>query len=372
MDYREMAGNTVSLLGYGCMRFPTTESGEIDEPRAEKLLLRAYEQGVNYFDNAWPYHSGKSEAFVGKVLSRLDRGSYYVATKLPMFTIESLEQAKEIFNTQLEHLRTDHVDYYLLHALDEAKWQKALDLGILPFLEEQQSLGRIRKLGFSFHAPYAVFKRIIDYRDWDFCQIQFNYMDTEHQAGLRGLEYARSKGIGVVVMEPVKGGTLAALPSYASAPLNASNPGKSMASWALRFVAGFDNVRVILSGMSSEEQLEDNLSTFSPYVPFSDHERAALDEAIAALKSRPNNGCTGCKYCLPCASGVEIPRLFSIWNDYQRYQNEGEAAADYKSISPLGRAQSCIRCGKCEERCPQGIKIRADLKTIAAQPWANA
>ena len=184
MDYRELAGNSVSLLGYGCMRFPTNEAGEIDEPRAEKLLLRAYEQGVNYFDTAWPYHSGKSEAFVGRVLAKLDRDSFYIATKLPMFTIESLDHAKEVFNTQLEHLQTDHVDYYLLHSLDEAKWQKVLDLGILPFLEEQQRLGRIKKLGFSFHAPYGVFKRIIDYRNWDFCQIQFNYMDTEHQAGL--------------------------------------------------------------------------------------------------------------------------------------------------------------------------------------------
>ena len=232
MDYRELAGNSVSLLGYGCMRFPTNEAGEIDEPRAEKLLLRAYEQGVNYFDTAWPYHSGKSEPFVGKVLSKLDRDSFYIATKLPVWTIESLDHAKEVFNTQLEHLQTDHVDYYLLHSLDEAKWQKVLDLGILPFLEEQQRLGRIKKLGFSFHATYGVFKRIIDYRNWDFCQIQFNYMDTEHQAGLKGLEYAESKGVGIVVMEPVKGGTLAALPSYASDPLTAADPGKSMAPWA--------------------------------------------------------------------------------------------------------------------------------------------
>lgn len=371
MDYRELAGNSVSLLGYGCMRFPTNEAGEIDEPRAEKLLLKAYEQGVNYFDTAWPYHSGKSEPFVGKVLSKLGRDSFYIATKLPVWTIESLDHAKEVFNTQLEHLQTDHVDYYLLHSLDEAKWQKVLDLGILPFLEEQQRLGRIKKLGFSFHAPYGVFKRIIDYRNWDFCQIQFNYMDTEHQAGLKGLEYAESKGVGIVVMEPVKGGTLAALPSYASDPLTAADPGKSMASWALRYVAGFDNVKVILSGMSNEEQLEDNLSTFSPYVPFTDHEKVALDAAITALKARPNNGCTGCKYCLPCASGVEIPRVFRVWNDFQRYQNEDAAAADYGYIPALGRAQNCIRCGMCEERCPQGIKIRNDLKTIAAQPWAN-
>ena len=372
MDYREMAGNSVSLLGYGCMRFPTDDAGNIDEARAEALLLRAYEAGINYFDTAWPYHSGKSEPFVGKVMSKLPRDSFYLATKLPIWAIDSLDKAREIFDTQLEHLHSEYVDYYLLHALDEEKWEKCLKLGIVDFLVEQKRLGRIRKLGFSFHAPYAVFKRIIDHRRWDFCQIQLNYMDTEHQAGLQGLAYAEAKGIPCVIMEPVKGGTLASLPEYASAPLKAAAPQSSIASWAFRYLAGFDNVRVILSGMSSEEQLEDNLGTFSPYIPLSDHEKVALDEAIAALKSRPNNGCTRCKYCMPCASGVEIPRIFSIWNEYQRYQNDAMAAKDYKDIPPFGRAQCCIRCGKCEAACPQKIKIRDELKAIASMPWAQA
>ena len=372
MDYREMAGNRVSLLGYGCMRFPTDDAGNIDEARAEALLLRAYEAGINYFDTAWPYHSGKSEPFVGKVMSKLPRDSFYLATKLPIWAIDSLDKAREIFDTQLEHLHSEYVDYYLLHALDEEKWEKCLKLGIVDFLVEQKRLGRIRKLGFSFHAPYAVLKRIIDHRRWDFCQIQLNYMDTEHQAGLQGLAYAEAKGIPCVIMEPVKGGTLASLPEYASAPLKAAAPQSSIASWAFRYLAGFDNVRVILSGMSSEEQLEDNLGTFSPYIPLSDHEKVALDEAIAALKSRPNNGCTRCKYCMPCASGVEIPRIFSIWNEYQRYQNDAMAAKDYKDIPPYGRAQCCIRCGKCEAACPQKIKIRDELKAIASMPWAQA
>ena len=372
MDYREMAGNRVSLLGYGCMRFPTDDAGNIDEARAEALLLRAYEAGINYFDTAWPYHSGKSEPFVGKVMSKLPRDSFYLATKLPIWAIDSLDKAREIFDTQLEHLHSEYVDYYLLHALDEEKWEKCLKLGIVDFLVEQKRLGRIRKLGFSFHAPYAVFNRIIDHRRWDFCQIQLNYMDTEHQAGLQGLAYAEAKGIPCVIMEPVKGGTLASLPEYASAPLKAAAPQSSIASWAFRYLAGFDNVRVILSGMSSEEQLEDNLGTFSPYIPLSDHEKVALDEAIAALKSRPNNGCTRCKYCMPCASGVEIPRIFSIWNEYQRYQNDAMAAKDYKDIRPYGRAQCCVRCGKCEAACPQKIKIRDELKAIASMPWAQA
>lgn len=371
MDHRNLAGNSVSLLGYGCMRFPTNAAGGIDEPRAEALLLRAYEAGINYFDTAWPYHDGKSEAFVGRVLSKLERSTFHLATKMPVWKVETLEEAKDIFFKQLENLKTDYIDYYLIHALDLARWEKVLKLGIVPFLEEQLAQGKIKKLGFSFHAPYGVFKQIIDYRAWDFCQIQFNYMDTEHQAGLKGLEYAESKGIPLVIMEPVKGGTLAALPNYAADPLNAAAPGKSMASWALRYVASFDNVKVILSGMSSEAQLEDNLATFSPYVPFTDHEKVALDAAITALKARPNNGCTGCRYCLPCASGVEIPRLFRIWNEYQRYQNDAAAKEEYNDVPALGRAANCIRCGKCEERCPQGISIRNDLKAIASMPWAQ-
>ena len=395
MDYRELAGNSVSLLGYGCMRLPTiakssardsddeidqemvnrltdytNEAGEIDEPRAEKLLLRAYEQGVNYFDTAWPYHSGKSEPFVGKVLSKLDRDSFYIATKLPMFTIESLEQAKEIFNTQLEHLQTDHVDYYLLHSLDEAKWQKVLDLGLLPFLEEQQRLGRIRKLGFSFHAPYGIFKRIIDYRNWDFCQIQFNYMDEHSQAGLRGLQYAAGKGLPVIIMEPLRGGRLVqGLPESAKRVFEKTTPKRSPAEWGLRWVWNHPEVTVILSGMNEIEQVEENVRIASEAKADSltKEELEVFEQVKQEINKKIKVPCTGCAYCMPCPQGVDIPGCFSAYN--MRYTDGWYAGfKTYFMCTTLRKNQTnaskCVGCGKCEQHCPQSIPIRQKLKEV--------
>ena len=373
MNYRtnQKNGDELSILGYGCLRY-TKKGTAIDQEKAEKEMALAVEKGVNYFDTAYTY-SG-SEVCLGKFLAKYGyRDRVKIATKLPHYYIKKIEDMERYFAEELERLQTDYIDYYLMHMLnDPATWQRLTDLGIQEWIREKKESGAIKNIGFSFHGGTAKFKELIDAYDWDFCQIQLNYMDTEHQAGLQGLAYAEAKGIPCVIMEPVKGGTLASLPEYASAPLKAAAPQSSIASWAFRYLAGFDNVRVILSGMSSEEQLEDNLGTFSPYIPLSDHEKVALDEAIAALKSRPNNGCTRCKYCMPCASGVEIPRIFSIWNEYQRYQNDAMAAKDYKDIPPYGRAQCCIRCGKCEAACPQKIKIRDELKAIASMPWAQA
>ncbi len=370
MDYRNICGAPASLLGYGCMRFPTKD-GKIDEPRAEALLRRAYEAGVTYFDTAYPYHDGESEPFLGRVMSQFPRETFLLATKFPCWKPESLDEAKAIFEEQMEHMANGYVDFFLVHALSAERWAKVKELNLLSYFAEQKRLGRIRKLGFSFHAPYEVFEEIIKAYPWDFCQIQFNYMDTEHQAGLKGLALAESLGVDVVVMEPVKGGTLAKLPPAAMEPLKAAAPGKTAASWALRYVAGFPAVKVILSGMSDEAQLEDNLATFSPYVPFAKEEAAALEQAVSVLKSRMGNGCTGCRYCLPCASGVMIPRVFLTYNNFRRYENADEARADYARVPPLGRAASCIRCGKCEQMCPQGIPIREELKAIAAMDWAK-
>lgn len=371
MDYRKIGNTDVSLLGYGCMRFPTTAEGAIDEPRAEALLKRAYEAGITYFDTAWPYHKGQSEPFVGKAMKQFKRDTFLFATKLPIWSLKTLDEVKETFAKQLEHLQTDYIDFYLIHSLREETWNTCLELGVVEYLKEQKKLGKIRNLGFSFHAPYEVFEKIIDYTDWDFCQIQYNYMDTEYQAGAKGIEYAQSKNIPIVVMEPVKGGTLAKLPDYAANPLAAAAPGKTPASWALRFAASHENVRVVLSGMSSEDQLEDNLETFKQYKPFTKEEESALATAVAALKARPNNGCTGCKYCLPCPSDIQIPRIFAVWNEFRRYDNEASAKEDYAQIPSLSRAHNCVRCGRCEEACPQGIHIRDDLREIAGLAWAK-
>lgn len=370
MFYREIGSSKVSMLGYGCMRFPV-RGGKIDEERAEKMLLRAYESGVNYFDTAYNYHDMQSEPFVGRVFSKLDRDTFFLATKFPTWKPESQQEARDIFEFQMKNLQTDHIDFYLMHALTKERWEKINALGLLPIFEEYQRQGRIRHLGFSFHDSYEVFEQIINARKWDFCQLQFNYMDTEEQAGLKGLRLAESLGVSVVVMEPVKGGVLAKLPEDVAAPLHALRPSKSDASWAMRFVESQSPVKVILSGMSTLTQVKDNLSTFSKPDPLTAAEAETLSSVAEQLKRRTNNGCTGCRYCMPCPNGVAIPRLFRIWNEYARYGQSSGAKEDYASVAAEARADRCIKCGKCETMCPQHIDIRGDLARILNEDFVK-
>lgn len=371
MYYRELAGLKVSALGFGCMRFPVKD-GHIDEAEAEKMLMRAYENGVNYFDTAYPYHNMESEPFVGRVFSRLPRESFYLATKFPVWKPSTYEESKEIFDFQLNNLKSGYVDFYLFHAINRERWERVNELGLVPLFEEYQKQGRIRKLGFSFHGPYEDFEEILRARKWDFCQIQLNYMDTDVQAGEKGMKLAEELGTGVVIMEPVKGGSLAALPKEVSAPLRAIAPDATDASWALRFVAIYENAKVILSGMSTMEQLEDNLATMNQYRPLSKAEKSAVDGVAETLRARTNNACTACRYCMPCPNGVDIPRMFRIWNEHGRYQNDREAAWLYSQTSEAERADKCVGCGVCEPQCPQGILIRKDLNKIACESWAKA
>lgn len=371
MFYREIGGLKVSALGFGCMRFPVKD-GHIDGPEAEKLLLRAYEGGVNYFDTAYNYHNMESEPFVGKVFSKLPRDTYYLATKFPTWKPESPEDVKGIFDFQLKNLQTDHVDFYLLHALNRERWEKMKALGVLPLFEEYQRQGRIKKLGFSFHDSFEAFDEIIHAHKWDFCQLQFNYMDGDTQAGEAGLKLAESLGVSVIVMEPVKGGALAKLPEEVSAPLRALRLDDSDAAWALRFVADYEATKVILSGMSTMEQLEDNLATLAAYEPLGAEEKEAISRVAAELRARTNNGCTACRYCMPCPNGVDIPRMFHIWNEYARYRNAGASRGDYFFAPEGARADKCVECGVCEPMCPQRIEIREDLKRISAEEWAKA
>ena len=355
----------VSLLGFGCMRFPTLENGKIDEVEAEKMIDKAIAAGVNYIDTAFPYHGGDSEPFVGRALSKYDRDSFYLATKLPMWSIESKEQAREIFEKQLERLNVDHVDFYLLHALNKTTFQRVVDYGIVELCEEFRKAGKIKYLGFSFHDEYEVFENIINYYDWDFCQIQFNYMDTLEQAGLKGYELAKSKNIPVVIMEPVKGGLLAKLPSDIQSILTALDNTQSTASYALRYVGSFDNVKVILSGMSTMEQVDDNLKTFTNFKPFDEVEFKAISEVVDKLNARIKNGCTKCRYCMPCPKGVNIPSNFAMWNEYGIYENEDGFKASCESLMRRNMfANSCVECGLCEKACPQHLKIRENLKQI--------
>lgn len=357
-------GIETSLLGFGCMRFPTID-GKIDEERSERLLDEAYARGVNYFDTAYPYHGRESEPFVGRVLDKYPRDSYYLATKLPCWDVKTLDDAKRLFDFQLERLHKDYVDFYLLHALGRDRWRNMVKLGVVDYCEELKRQGKIKYLGFSFHDSYEAFEEIATYKDWDFCQIQLNYMDTDEQAGLKGYELTEKLGIPLVIMEPVKGGSLANLPDEITDQFRKLAPEASTASWALRWVASLTNVKVVLSGMSDEEQVSDNLNTFTDFKALSDEEQTVVKNVSDKLRSRVNNGCTGCNYCMPCPAGVNIPYNFKIWNTFGIYANEGSTRWKWSNdIDEKEKAFNCIKCGKCEKSCPQKLPIRRHLEQL--------
>lgn len=361
----EKLGIETSLLGFGCMRFPTTPDGKIDEERAEKMLDQAIASGVNYIDTAYPYHNGESEPFVGKVLGRYDRNSFYLASKLPLWAVNTLEDAKRIFEDQLKRLRTDHIDFYLLHAVNQEKWNAMKELGVVDYCEQLQKEGKIRYYGFSFHDSYEVFEEVIRYRDWDFCQIQYNYMDTQEQAGDKGYALAESLGIPLVIMEPVKGGSLANFSEDINERFHEMDPDGSIASWALRWVGSHKNVKVVLSGMSTEEQVEDNLKTFAHFRPLSGKEESVIAGIVEELTARVQNGCTGCRYCMPCPAGVNIPGNFAVWNKYHMYGTYEHVKNDWENgLKEEEKAKNCIKCGKCEALCPQKLSIRSDLERV--------
>lgn len=369
MELRKMEklGIETSLLGYGCMRFPTTADGKIDRTEAAKLLKKAMDAGVNYYDTAYPYHNGESEPFVGEFLKDYPRDSFYLATKLPVWDVNAVADAERIFAHQLERLQTDYIDFYLMHAMNKERWDKMLALGVVEYLEGLKAEGKIRYLGFSFHDDYEVFEEILCYRDWDFCQIQFNYMDTQEQAGLKGYELADKKQIPLIIMEPIKGGSLANFAEDINEKFHELNPQASVASFALRFVGSFSNVKVILSGMSTMEQVEDNLKTFAEFKPLSEKESETIEDIVKTLKGRVQNGCTGCRYCMPCPAGVDIPGCFAAWNTYHVYQNYNMVRDRWEDeLGDAKQAKNCIKCGKCEQVCPQKISIRQDLERAQA------
>ena len=361
----EKLGVRPSRLGFGCMRLPTTAEGAIDEPRAAAMIDRAIKAGVNYFDTAYFYHKRQSEAFVGRTLKNYPRESFYLATKLPLSLVHSLEEAKEIYEGQLKTLQVDYIDFYLLHAINGKRWPEIRDNGVLDFLLAEQKAGRIRHLGFSFHDGYAAFEEILTARDWDFCQIQFNYMDVDIQAGMKGYELAKKRGVPVIVMEPVKGGSLATLSDDVSAMMRAERPDKSLASWAMRWVGSLDNCRVILSGMTSEEQVEDNLATFDRFEPLSEREQEIVAKTREAIRAKQFVGCTDCRYCMPCPFGVAIPRNFQMMNNFAMYGNERDREFVWNDMNDQERAGGCKQCGKCETVCPQGLPIRDKLAEVA-------
>lgn len=358
-------GVETSLLGFGCMRFPTTRDGKINEKEAERMLDIAYENGVNYFDTAYVYHGGDSEVFTGKVLSKYPRHTYYLATKLPVWEVHKPEDVERLLDEQLAKLDKDYVDFYLLHALDGKRWDEMVKLGVPEICEELKKKGKIKYFGFSFHDDYNAFEKIITARDWDFCQIQLNYMDIDIQAGLKGYRLAEKLNVPLVIMEPVKGGNLAVLTDEIEKMFKSKRPKASLASWALRWVASKPNVMTVLSGMSNMNHTKDNLITFIDFESMSDEENNLVMKAASAIKCRVANGCTSCRYCMPCPAGVDIPRNFHIWNQYHMYMNAGGLDWAWNNdIAEEAKADKCIKCGKCEALCPQKIKIREDLEKL--------
>lgn len=375
MEKRKMEklGVETSLLGFGCMRFPTNAEGKIDREKAEAMMDKAIAAGVNYIDTAYPYHGGESELFVGEVLKKYDRESYYLATKLPLWAVHSLEDVDKLFNEQLTKLQTDYVDFYLMHAMNGGRWREMLEMGVVKRLEELKEEGKIRNLGFSFHDGYEAFEEIINYRDWDFCQIQLNYMDVNDQAGMKGYKLAEEKQVPLVIMEPIKGGMLANYGGDIADIFHALDKDASFASFALRWVGSLPNVKVVLSGMSTMEQVDDNLKTFGDFKPMSEEEMATVDKVVNILNNRVQNGCTGCSYCMPCPAGVNIPKNFRIWNTYHMYQNYNAVKWNWETEMPDSeRANKCIECGMCESICPQALQIREDLKRVMEDLEAKA
>ena len=369
MEKRKMEnlGIETSLLGFGCMRFPVTADGKIDEAQAERMLDIAISKGVNYIDTAYPYHDGLSEVVVGKILKKYERSSFYLATKLPVWLVNTVEDVDRYFEEQLKKLQVEYIDFYLMHAMNKERWEKMKQIGCVKRLEELKAEGKIKYLGFSFHDSYEVFEEILCSRNWDFCQIQLNYMDTEEQAGLKGYQLAADKKIPLVIMEPVKGGSLAAFSDDIMEHFRQFDREASAASYALRWVGSRPGVKVILSGMSTMEQVEDNLKTFDSFKPLSEEEEKAIDKVVRILRSRVQNGCTGCRYCMPCPAGVNIPGCFGAWNTYHMYQNYNVVRWKWEQeIGETQQAKNCIQCGKCEKACPQHLSIREDLKKAQA------
>ena len=364
MEYRNFSGvgREVSLLGFGCMRFPTLSDGGIDEAEALKLIDAAFAAGVNYFDTAYFYHNGASENFTNRALASNDRESYMLTSKLPTVMVHSLDDAKRLYAEQRDRLDRDYLDFYLLHNLNGQRFREMQEYGVLDWCLELQAKGEFKKFGFSFHGSYEDFEEILSARKWDVCQIQLNYMDTEEQAGMRGYALTEKLGVPLIIMEPVKGGNLANPPASVMEVFRSADSGRSAASWALRWAGSLPNVLTVLSGMSTAEQVTDNLATFNAFTPLTGAETAMMAQAAERFRAQVFNGCTACKYCMPCPAGVDIPGNFKAWNQYGMYQNVRDTLQRWNGMEDAAKAKNCVECGACEEACPQKISIRDDLK----------
>ena len=368
MQYRkDKYGNPLSILGFGCMRF-TKKGNAIDIDKAEREIMAAYHAGVNYFDTAYVY-SG-SEAAIGEIFERNGiRGEINIATKLPQYLIANRDALDRYFNEELKRLRTDHVDYYLMHHMtDVAMWEKLKAVGILEWINEKKASGAIRNIGFSYHGNTDNFLTILNDYDWDICQIQYNYLDEVTQAGRAGLQAAAQKGIPVVIMEPLRGGKLVnALPKQAQKAIAESGRGWSAAEWGLRWLYDQKEVTVVLSGMNSFEMVQENcaVADAAEAGSLTEADFAVLESVKRAIREKEKVGCTGCRYCMPCPKGVDIPGIFRCYNAMfteSKSQGRFQFAQTVGLTKQPAFASQCIQCGKCEQHCPQSIPIREKLQ----------
>ena len=373
-------GESVSILGFGCMRLPVAgpDPSYIDEDLAIAMIRKAIDRGVNYVDTAWPYHGAKgfsdpgaSEPLVAKALAGGYRAKAKVATKLPTWLVNTRADMDRFLDLQLKRLQTSCIDFYLVHTLNARYWEIMQQTGMAGFLDEARKDGRIKHAGFSFHDRFPVFQDIVEGYDWDFAQIQYNYLDQAYQAGTEGVQLAARKGLGLVIMEPLRGGFLInQMPEDLRAHLAGARPSWSLADWALRWLWSRPELSVVLSGMSTMEQVNENLDIADSVQPFTDKDEAAIDFVRDAFLSKIKVGCTGCGYCLPCPEGVNIPRNFMLYNDYFLTDDEkarGHVKYVYSNLV-LEReemADRCQRCGQCEEKCPQQLPIGDAMADVA-------
>ena len=367
MQYRQdKYGNQLSILGYGCMRF-TQGIGGINLAKAEEELMTAFRAGVNYYDTAYIYPG--SEAALGEILEKNNiRDQVYIATKLPHYMIKTPEQMDKYFDEELRRLRTDHVDYYLMHMLTDMKaWERLQQLGIIEWLESKKASGQIRQVGYSYHGNSDMFIRLLDAYPWDFCQVQYNYMDENSQAGRTGVEAAEARGIPVIIMEPLRGGRLVNLPADVEDKMAAHTPAYKPAEWSFRWLWDQPAITVVLSGMNSIEMVQQNCgwaSTAEAHA-FTEADQKFLKQMLDLINAKVRVGCTGCRYCMPCPKNVDIPGTFAAYN---RMAAEGwfSGMKEYFMCTGVRHdytgASNCIGCGKCEAHCPQHLPIREELK----------
>ena len=365
-EYKK-TGDMISVLGLGCMRFPKIEGSEkIDREEAQKIVDLAYERGVNYFDSAYRYHEGESELLIGEALKKYPRESFHLATKMPMWMVKEPADAPRIFEDQLSRCQVEYFDFYLCHALNADTFEVMKKNGVYEYLKKEKEAGRIRHLGFSFHDSPDVLRQIVAYGAWDFTQIQLNYLDWELQDAKTQYEILTENGIPVVVMEPVRGGALASLCEESDAIFKAARPDKSVASWAVRYVASLPNVMTVLSGMSTVQQVEDNTATMMDFEPLTDEDRKVVEAALEAYRKNKTIPCTGCRYCMDCPFGVDIPGVFKAYNTFAIGGGKDRLRANIAALGEGHGPDMCKACGKCMTLCPQKIRIPDRMKEIAA------